>query len=172
MTSVTLIADASFDPRTKAAGWAGWAKTAGRDSIIYAGAFKIAPICSAEAELFAIVNVMHIAVAEGLIEHGSEVLVQSDCADALAVIRKIVPSAIDRKHRDGVPVPVRRRKLPSPQSDRAAATIARLVDEMGLSLAVRHVRGHKEGPGRQWVNRQCDMAARRAMRAQKREKAA
>jgi hypothetical protein len=38
------------------------------------------------------------------------------------------------------------------------------VAALKLSLVTRHVRGHRPGPGRQWVNGEVDRIARTAMR--------
>lgn len=40
----------------------------------------------------------------------------------------------------------------------------------GRVLSMRHVKGHKEGDGRNWVNEQCDAEARRHMQAMRAER--
>jgi hypothetical protein len=46
----------------------------------------------------------------------------------------------------------------------AIAVISEIVAALKLSLVTRHVRGHRPGPGRQWVNGEVDRIARTAMR--------
>lgn len=163
-SSATIMADASFCSRSRVGGWAVWMIADGLPSAIFSGPFKTAPRGSAEAETMAIVNGMHVAVREGYVERGSEVLLQSDCMVALGLIRQAIPSAVDRKHPAGAPTPTVRKTKAARGAKDALAHLVLVVTDLGLQISVRHVKGHKEGRGRQWVNRQCDIAARREMR--------
>ncbi len=75
----TIIADASLNPRSKLAGWAGWIKTdkmpAGK---FFSGVLKTAPQSSSVAEAMSIVNTIILAAREGLLEGVGVLMIQND----------------------------------------------------------------------------------------------
>ena len=161
----TIISDASWCHHSGAGGWAAWAKADGSDSVIWSGSFdKRAPTTAGEAELFAIANALHQADASGMLEDGAQIMLQSDCVYALGCVLFWVKTAVESKHKDGATI-TRPRKPKFSDNVKAALTrIGVIVSKRGFILSLRHVRGHTDGGGRQWVNRQCDLAARKAMR--------
>jgi ribonuclease HI len=168
MNSATIIADASHCGQTGAAGWAGWIKSDGRKSILRSGPIKSKAANAMEAELLAIANSLHVALQESYIASGSLVMIQSDSMAALGIVRQAIPGVSDRRHAAGLPVARRRKQVLSDLSIKARDFIAALVADNQLVVSVRHVKGHTEGGGRQWVNRACDAAARKEMRQARR----
>lgn len=71
----TIITDASFCPQTKAHGWACWISLDGGKKVRRSGSFLKNPVTSNEAELWAAVNGLVIAYAEG----ARTILLQTDC---------------------------------------------------------------------------------------------
>lgn len=164
--TVTIFADASVDPKTKVAGWACWIKANGAESIIRGAPLKKPVVDSTEAELSALANAVAVAAAVGVLS--GHVLLQSDSADALSCILWGVKGAIQSPARDGYSFQ-RRRRAPRKEYHAAIAAIDNARRKTGITIAVRHVRGHQEGDGRQWVNRKCDEVAKRFMRERRAE---
>ncbi len=165
MAMVTIIADASYCPTSRAAGWAAWIKADGRDSALVSGPFtKIAPASSGEAEFFAVANALFKAAKDGFIRQGDRVLIQSD---GMAVLEAMLwgLECKESRHPDGCGLSQPRSKpsLAKGSGEIALTTIGGIAAKLKLKLFVRHVRGHTSGGGRQWVNRACDGAARQAM---------
>ena len=106
---------------------------------------------------------MTAAKTAGYLLPGSVVMLQSDCVNALAQIRRYTPAAVDNPITGGLSVGVASR-LPIEAARPAYLAIDRLARETGIHLQVRHVKGHQEGAGRSWVNRTCDEIAKTAMR--------
>lgn len=162
----TVISDASLCQETGAAGWAAWMIADGMPSTTRGAPIDIRCANSTEAELFAIAEAMRAAIHDGYAPDGAEVLIQSDSTGALALVRKAVPDAIDRRHAThGAAVVVTHKAPHSAIVERTSNAIGRLVRRHRLTIHVRHVPGHTAGDGRQWVNRQCDAEAKRHMRA-------
>lgn len=84
MLRATVNTDASFCPRTHAAGWAAWIAIDGGKKIKWSGKFHRRPRTSTEAELWAIKNGVWLAASAGV----THVLVQSDCKGALAKVNR------------------------------------------------------------------------------------
>lgn len=142
---VTVFADASFCPDTKAAGYAVWIKTDGQ-TIRHAGAFKTAVTTAGAAEVKALANGICLAVSRLDLKVGDMIVAQSDSTEALGVIR-----GGKRLARKWWPV-----------YDRVRMALA----TRGVSLRLRHVKGHqgKDAGPRHAVNEWCDGAAKRVMR--------
>ena len=98
MNSATIFADASYDGRNKAAGWAAWIKADGRASAMASGAFKALPSTSSDAELLALANAMHQANRLGMIDDGAEILLQSNSTYALSIVLWAIPGSTERPH--------------------------------------------------------------------------
>jgi hypothetical protein len=78
-----------------------------------------------------------------------------------------IPGSIERPHENSATIfPYKRPKLKD-DSKKAVEVIRAIVSARGLKVACRHVRGHTEGNGRQYVNRAVDAAARKAMQQAK-----
>ncbi len=60
-TWATVIADASYCPKTGAAGWAVWVRTDNHPVVKKSGTFKVRPMKPSQAELWAAYNGLHIA---------------------------------------------------------------------------------------------------------------
>jgi len=83
---VTVIADASWCPRTRAGGWAAWVRAEGT-KIARAGAFKGRAVSSNQAEEWALRNGMYIAAQ---VPGVTRLLAQSDCLNMLQRMPEIV----------------------------------------------------------------------------------
>lgn len=148
MIPATVIADASFCPRTRAAGWAAWVTINLPEQtdplrIKQYGAFYQPPKSSREAELWAVWNGIWIAYNNG----ARDILAQTDCLD---VVR-------------------------NPSSGRAGMSYSQVRKRYWPEARVRfrHVKGHTDssvftGP-RFYVNRWCDRHAGLVMRKQRQD---
>lgn len=137
---VSLFADASFYPMTRAAGWGAWVKS-DRGQLQDGGTFRQALQNAGEAELCAVVNGLWLALRRGVACPGDVVLVQSDCMRVRDLILETT----------------------GPNSDVERAALERL-DRFGMRLRARHVPGHTSGhKPRLWVNNRCDAIARTGM---------
>ena len=96
----TVNVDASFCPRTRAAGWAAWISIDGGAKIKWHGKFNRPPKTSSEAELWAIFNGIWLAANARV----TDVLVQSDCRAALLHLER--DTAQTRFMRTKLPHPV------------------------------------------------------------------
>ena len=162
----TVFADASYSQATGAAGWAAWMVADGMGNRTASGAVRERVRSSNEAEVVAIAEALREAVEAGFAPRGARVMLQSDSAYALAVVREAVPGTPEIRHGTaGAAVGRTNPAKWSPLVRARAAAIAALALRAGLSLAVRHVPGHRRGDGRQWVNRECDRLAGLAARS-------
>lgn len=84
--AVTVIADASFCPQTRAGGWAAWL-TSDKGRKQHAGCFHDLPKSPTEAELWAVLNGIWLAFELG----ATHILIQSDCTGALKLIDDGIP---------------------------------------------------------------------------------
>ena len=163
---LTVFADASHCPETFAAGWGAWAKGDGWPTgVTFGGEIKARVINSAEAEMAAMANALVRLHNRGVLAHLDLVMLQSDCLRALQLLLQSVPRAESSDHRDGAQV----RQVPLSPTPMEQRGIDVILDVLGgcRSILLRHVKGHKAGEGRQWVNRTCDDIARQHMRAQR-----
>lgn len=74
----TVIADASWCPKTRSAGWAVWLTPDEGERVKRYGQFKELPKTSNEAELWALLNGMHFAYSSGV----RILIAQTDCLAA------------------------------------------------------------------------------------------
>lgn len=169
---VTIFADAAMCLKTGASGWGAWMVSARVRPQIFGGPMNQVYGYSDDVELAALTNALHMAKRRGYITQGALVMLQSDSTRALGFVRWKFRAA-DRpmpKKRDGVktlPIDPNRCTRPDSVAHRLKAldVLAALVEEMNLTLVVRHVRGHREGDasrgdGRAWVNQECDRVAK------------
>ena len=91
-------------------------------------------------------------------------MVQSDSLRSLQLIARVLPGVRIADHADAAAV-TKAQLVPSAMEAKALVAIKARVEQ--LDLLVRHVRGHKHGQQRQWVNRMCDAEARRHMQAER-----
>lgn len=171
MNSLTLFADASFCPDTKAAGWGCWAKrrewTRGA---IFGGRFKTPMGNASRAELCALANALTVLHNEGSLKGITAVWLQSDNLRALELIGQRVPQAeITDTAAADVALNLKR-KHPTNELDRKALDlIADILGNLGVTL--KHIRAHQgDGvSGRSWVNEVCDRTAKKHMRRHRAE---
>ena len=168
--TVMIFADASWCSETRAGGWGAWIKADGAQSITTGASLK-GEIASAHvAELMALANAIHVAKANGFLAESAVVMLQSDCANALANIRRRLPGATNNRARGGcVITPTSRKRKLAPGAAEPLEAIAKIATEHKLHIQVRHVPGHTAGEGRQYVNRLCDGIARRGMKIRRAE---
>jgi ribonuclease HI len=138
----TVIADASFCPETRAAGWAAWITLSNNlvfpERIKRFGAFHRLPEHSTQAEEWALYNGLWLAYQRG----AREILAQTDC---LTVIDKCL-------------------------SNNAAFLTAKAAAFPDATVSFRHVKGHtNREEARFFVNRWCDANAKRIMIEQRKE---
>lgn len=162
--NLTLFCDASFCPNTKVAGWGAWAKRMEWvEGALFGGAFKSVFDNNHEAELCAIANALFVLKEQGHLAGITQVMVQSDSLRSLGLIKSKLPAAKIRDHVDGASIFKSDTKNMSEAESIGLSLIAK-VWSGSFDLQLRHVRGHRHGPSRQWVNRQCDAIAKRHMR--------
>lgn len=81
MIRATVITDASFCPKTKSAGWAAWVIVSATEHRVKRyDVFKKKPGNSTEAEKWALMNGLHIAIKLGC----NNILLQTDCMSAVS----------------------------------------------------------------------------------------
>lgn len=146
-------------PERGSSGWGMWAKGDGRDSITASGRIAVYHPSSDCAELDAIASgLTYLSESGYLLPSDRLVMVQSDNIVALGAVATALGAA-ERRHENGAAIH-RRRKPLLPHHAAAIARNRTVTDAHNLCLTVRHVRGHTNGEGRQWVNRLCDRLAR------------
>jgi hypothetical protein len=145
---ITLFADASFCPDTKAAGIAIWARDA-YNHRRRSKALTFAVDNAAQAEGIALGTAILFVLREFSYQPGDRISIQSDCLAALDLFAE---------------TPKRKKPLPGCE----AALRSRVLQEVqraGVTLCPKHVKGH-EGTknARSAVNTWCDEQARSRMR--------
>ena len=166
MRRATIISDASFVPHSKTSSWGAWVKADGKPSETYGGLIRRECNDSTDAEICALANALYKAISTGLVEPNTEVMLQSDSTQALGLLKKLVPNVSVRNHKDSAELAVfRKPQLCGGLRAEAAKVVERIATAHGLTIVLRHVRGHKAGGGRQWVNRKVDSIAKAARSA-------
>lgn len=179
----TIFVDASHDQTTGAAGWAVWIKADDRPAIFRSGAFKEAISSNLLAEALGVANALYIAEQAGVLVRGERAMVQCDCIDALRVLM-LLPTTVDSPAPNGRPVlpinPMAKGKAKNivramrKNFAQATAVIFPIATRTGAIFVTRHVKSHQPAgtPGRGFVNRSVDIAARKEMRALRKERIA
>lgn len=159
--SVTIFTDASVIKRHGVAGWGGWAKADNNHAITSSGPLPYDEN-STTAELRAIANfTWWLKRINYLKPQPDFVMLQSDSVEALIAIAKVMPNATHSQRDNGVCLSTWRQRNPiRPEWEPAAEKIKEILE--GQNVILRHVRGHQEGGGRNWVNRKCDELAKKA----------
>ncbi len=150
MALVTIISDASYCPRTHAAGYGFWAVSErGRHG--GSGSFKAKLPGSLFAETCAIVNALFIATRLGIAAAGDRVLVQTDCQVAIR--------ALEGK--------MKRRTINAKRNVLLRDAVERFnvfVREHALTIEFRYVQGHSRVQDqRSKAQRHADARARAGM---------
>lgn len=168
-TLVTIFADASFCPKTGAAGWGAWAIRDGWGK----GRFMGGPIRrqirnSTEAEICGLASAVHDLHRAKLLADVEAFILQCDNVAALGSIHHRVPWARWAKSCDARDVAAHFRKTKLRDIEAEAIDAIKQIT-FGHAVWLRHVKGHVSGTGRNWVNQQCDAEAGRHMRAMRLE---
>lgn len=142
---VTIIADASFCPETKAAGYGYWViSQRGRNG--GGGSFKNKLDSASAAEMMAVVNAIYFAMKTNVALACDELLIQTDCMAAIDAFLK------------------RRERLTKDETA-ALGVFSKIKARMNLKVSFRHVRGHtRVQDARSITNRLCDSRAKKGMR--------
>lgn len=148
---VTLFCDASWCPRTRAAGWGAWVKS---DRVckghLYQGAFLESCLGAGDAEIMGATNALHYALRDGVAGDQDVILFQLDSMRAIEVIHGAFPAELTL----------------SDVEQRAKGRLEIMRQERGLTFRTKHVKGHYHGDertSRHSVNQACDRMARRQM---------
>jgi ribonuclease HI len=142
---VTVIADASHCPDTKAAGYGFWAVSErGRHG---GGGSMQGPMdTSSAAEMAALANGLFHALFKGIAQQGDHVLLQTDCQAAIDAFES-------------------RRTVLTPDERRAKKELFGLKVKHGVTVSFRHVKGHTSRTEARYVtNNLCDKRAKDGMR--------
>lgn len=147
---LTVFTDASFCHRTKAAGWAAWAKRSDMPTFFYSAPFAMEVADSFEAEAGAIGNACFLLMKRGYIGGDQHVLIKTDCLAVISAVGRFAHKNAGRIEKYMVPV--------------------KQAKEAVRCLEIRHVKAHsgKSAGARFAVNERCDEAARAAMEAKRR----
>lgn len=160
---VTVFADASMHPGERRCGWGAWIKGDGRPSLSAGGALPFnqsTSICELEALAAAL---EHAERHNYFVDADKAVMLQCDNVNALGAIRGRRPAVLISDHADSALINTRKKEEPADM--RAAIDrIFAVTDGAGLTVILRHVRGHMGGDGRNYVNRLCDRLAKEGRR--------
>lgn len=143
---VTILADASFCPVTKVAGYGYWIACE-RGKLGGDGGMRLTCDAAQTAEMKALVNALHVGIRHGLVKNGDDVLLQTDCVAAIMAFEG------------------KRTRLTAQET----ATVLHfngMIRAAGIDVKFRHVKGHSgKSEPRYTANRLCDTGAKRSMRA-------
>lgn len=141
---VTILADASHCPETKAGGYGYWIASA-RGKKGGSGALTGAIASSTLAEMMAIGNAIYHGVKSGLVQGHDILLVQTDCESAIFAFTK--------------------KRKGSEHEKKVVEYVQKLMCLLSLTIEYKHVKGHtNSSEARFAANNACDRAARKAMR--------
>lgn len=156
---ITVFSDASHCPNTKAGGWGAWAKRDGWDAgRTFGGVISPRVLNASEAEAWAIANTLGMLKIENALDGVRTIIVQSDSLRSLSLVRQLLGARVS-DHADGAKIDMNRLN-PSRLEKAAMDQLREVLTPREALIYVRHVRGHKPGGGRSWVNRTCDKIAR------------
>lgn len=141
---VTIFADASFCPKTFAAGWAAWIKSE-RGTYRGDGAMKTIVPDNNLAELYAVINAIKLAFVSEVAVAGDTLLVEADNHRALAILAN-------------------RGKNLTILEKKAATLLNGLRSTYDFTIKPRHVKAHcGTAVPRTWVHDDCDKRAKARM---------
>lgn len=145
--SLTIIADASFCPDTKAADYGVWVAGNGKGQA-FKGSLP-SPQDNNVAETMAIVNALWHGIESGLLKSNTNVLIQSDSSTAIGVLSG-------------------EKAAYNPQLKHALRYTRDLVQRYGLLLRFKHVPGHTSGHDKRTrAQNICDTDAKEQMHLQR-----
>lgn len=158
---MTLFTDASLCHLTRAAGWGAWVKVDGWDAgRTLSGTVPHPILSSGEAELWGAALALEEIAQRCWLADARTVMLQ---CDSLEMLELLVAQLGARVWDHDQAAPVGRSGATPSLSARDA--LRRIRTSLGGSwLLVRHVRGHRTGGDRHWVNRKCDRLAKTEMR--------
>lgn len=166
---ITLFVDASHCSQTLAAGWGAWAIGDGWDhGRTFGGQISRRVTNSGEAEMAAVEHAVREMGGRGWLGGDDALMLQSDSHRALQLFLVQFPNAEIRNHANSAPF-ARTNLLPSKAEEIALMNLEQHLTRFKW-LFVRHVKGHSEGEGRNWVNRKCDEIAKQNMRRMRKSK--
>jgi ribonuclease HI len=143
---VTIIADASYCPRTGAAGYGVWAASS-RGKRSFKGQLAV-PKDNNDAEMMAIVNGVAYALKFGIAMPGDLLLIQSDSTTAIITLNT-------GEAKDAA-------------TETIVDTFGHFIEKYALKVEFRHVKGHTNSElvkdARFASNRLCDKHAKEEMR--------
>jgi ribonuclease HI len=166
---LTLFADASFCPKTGAAGWGSWAIRDGwPKGKFHGGAFRRELRNANEAELCGLASALWMHNRGGDLAEVDTFMLQCDNMVALETIRQHCGGIFRKAKGIRLPPPnIRKTKLSAIEHE-AVKAISEIAN--ARSILLRHVKGHNgTDDGRSWVNTQCDTTAKLHMKARRRE---
>jgi len=171
-TLITIFADASFCPKSKAAGWGAWAMRDGwQRGRFMGGVVRTSVRNSTEAELCGLAAAMLHLDTERMLSDVEAFILQCDNTAALGAIAQLPTAKWSHSSSERDSREVQRRIVCAPV-ERQAIDEIRMVT-LARPIWLRHVKGHAHGQpntsGRHWVNQQCDNQARRHMLERRRE---
>jgi ribonuclease HI len=148
---VTIISDASHCGQSFVVGYGFWAVSL-RGSHAGSGSFKSTMKDASIAETMAIVNALHCSVRLGIVDSEDEVLIQTDCLNAISFLEE----RAGKKRTDIKPV---------------VAAFKDIKKSKSLNIEFRHVRGHTNVMDRRSkAQRLANERARAAMKKARRQK--
>lgn len=143
---VSVFSDASFDGKLKVAGWGGWAKS-DRGTEVSGGPFNKYVPTVGDAEYMAMVNTIWMAANTKILWEGTRVIAQTDNMTVVTMITRFVEGEGHCSFDTG--------------------PLQELIDKIGFTLEVRHVKGHVKGAARakrHHVNNRVDGIAKEGLR--------
>jgi ribonuclease HI len=166
---ITIFADASFCPKTGAAGWGSWAIRDGwQRGKFHGGPLRREISSSNTAELCGIASALWKHNRDGDLDEVKSFMLQCDNVTALGFILGKISHARPSRLKGERNAPVTRALTNNKLCLEALTVIKDIVGKRGV--LVRHVKGHSgTNTGRAWVNHQCDREARRHMEAMRSE---
>jgi len=142
---VTIIADASHCSQSGAAGFGFWIASE-RGKRPGGGPVRDKVDSSSAAEMIALVNAVHQAIADQLVQKGDHVLFQTDCQAAILAFQ----GSRTQLTRD---------------EKKAKEAFFDLKRKHEFTFSFRHVKGHTSRPEARFVtNNLCDLRAKQGMR--------
>ena len=146
---VTIIADASHCPKSKAAAYA-FSIVKNSNYQIFVKSFDVLCNSPTEAEVFAIINALFYAVDCGYIFLEDKVTIQTDCEQAIFYL-------------------TRKRESDGSNIAKAIESFLKEIEQKKIKLKFKHIRGHKKFASNlsDYLQSKCDKLARDLMRKER-----
>ena len=142
---VTIVSDASFCPKSGAAGYGVWIAS-NRGKKAFGNQFRHKMTSSNEAEVCAIVNAICFALKTRYLIASDTLVIDTDCRAAIQLLN-------------------RRRKSSTKREQTALEIYTSLVTKYNLTVYMKHVKAHtKSKDNRSLSNGYCDETAKANMR--------